>query len=92
MVNTGQTHVLHVHDTSAKRKTGQLVFELMEEEYKYITDVLHLKMIGICGDAGGDEKRGRLLFLQKYPSMLITDCWSHQVRTIYVLEGSIFTV
>ncbi|KAJ8581921.1 hypothetical protein M405DRAFT_751040, partial [Rhizopogon salebrosus TDB-379] len=56
-----QTHVLHVHDTSAKRKTGQLVFELMEEEYKYITDVLHLKMIGICGDAGGDEKRGRLL-------------------------------
>ncbi|OJA09942.1 hypothetical protein AZE42_14003, partial [Rhizopogon vesiculosus] len=39
-------------------------------------------MIGICGDAGGDEKRGRLLFLQKYPWMLITDCWSHQINLI----------
>ncbi|KAG1731410.1 hypothetical protein EDB19DRAFT_1640884 [Suillus lakei] len=80
-----RTYVLHVHDTSAKKKTGQLVFELMEEEYHYIKDVLLLTMIGACGDAGGDEKRGCLLFLQKYPWMLVMDCWSHQVHFIYIL-------
>ncbi|KAG2361853.1 hypothetical protein BDR07DRAFT_1212745, partial [Suillus spraguei] len=72
------TYILHVHDTLAKKKTGQLVFELMEEEYNYVKDTLLLTMIGVCGDAGGDEKRGHLLFLQKYPWMLVTDCWSHQ--------------
>ncbi|KAG1796172.1 uncharacterized protein BJ212DRAFT_1290756, partial [Suillus subaureus] len=68
-----------------KKKTGQLVFELMEKEYHYIKDVLLLTMIGACGDAGGDEKRGHLLFLQKYPWMLVMDYWSHQVHTIYIL-------
>jgi hypothetical protein len=35
---------MYFHDTSVKKKTGQLVFELMEEEYHYVKDVLLTKI------------------------------------------------
>ncbi|KAG1783204.1 hypothetical protein EV702DRAFT_959937 [Suillus placidus] len=78
-------HMFCTFTIHRQKKDGSTVFELMEEEYHYIKDVLLLTMIGACGDAGGDEKRGRFLFLQKYPWMLVMDCWSHQVRIIYIL-------
>ncbi|KAG1901567.1 uncharacterized protein F5891DRAFT_901186, partial [Suillus fuscotomentosus] len=79
---SSQRYVLHVHDTSAKQKTSQLTFELMEKKYNYVKDVLFLTIIGVCGDAGGDEKQDCLLFLHKYPWMLVMDCRSHQVHII----------
>ncbi|KAL6303689.1 ribonuclease H-like domain-containing protein, partial [Sparassis latifolia] len=72
-------YVLHVFDTSAKRKTGANLFIHMEEEYRYITNTLKLEFIGLCSDAGSNERKGHILFLQKYPWALVADCWSHQI-------------
>ncbi|PCH34657.1 hypothetical protein WOLCODRAFT_79053 [Wolfiporia cocos MD-104 SS10] len=81
-VTQRKAYVLHVHDISAKRKTGENIFALMESEYEYIQDMLKLKCIGVCGDAASDERKGRMLFLKAHPWMLAADCWSHQLCLI----------
>ncbi|PCH38738.1 hypothetical protein WOLCODRAFT_44498, partial [Wolfiporia cocos MD-104 SS10] len=59
-VTQRKAYVLHVHDISAKRKTGENIFALMESEYEYIQDMLKLKCIGMCGDTASDERKGRM--------------------------------
>lgn len=51
----------------------------MEDELDYMTSMLLLLVIGICGDASGDERSARLKMLAKHPHLLIADCWAHQV-------------
>lgn len=69
----------HVHDLSSKRRTGELMFTLIEEEMAYLESI-GVKLVGVAGDAGGDESKARRLAQKKYPWLLIADCWGHQVR------------
>ncbi|KAF8344388.1 hypothetical protein F5887DRAFT_834545, partial [Amanita rubescens] len=64
-----KAHVTHIHDTSDKRKTGENLSELMDQEFKHLT-TMGLVPIGIAGDAGSDERKARLLMLKKYPLVI----------------------
>jgi len=60
-----------------KRATNLLI--KMKEEFDYVENELGLKPIGACGDASGDERKCRLLFLKENAWALVADCWGHQV-------------
>ncbi|KAG5639132.1 hypothetical protein H0H81_006721 [Sphagnurus paluster] len=74
-------HLTRVYDQSAKRKTGDNLAVLMKEEIKYLRDI-GLRVIGLVGDAGPDERRARRLVQAEEPHILIADCWSHQIPLI----------
>lgn len=48
-------------------------------EISYATDVLKVKLIAWCSDAGGDSAKMRRLLVQKLPHLIAVDCWAHQV-------------
>ena len=48
-------------------------------EISYATDVLKVKLIAWCSDAGGDSAKMRHLLVQKLPHLIAVDCWAHQV-------------
>ena len=78
----------HIHDTSNKRKTGENLSELMDQELRHL-ESMGLTPIGVVGDAGSDERKARLLILKKYPHLLIADCWAHQVLHVLVSGGAL---
>ncbi|THH07907.1 hypothetical protein EW145_g3063 [Phellinidium pouzarii] len=77
-----KARITNVHDNSAQRKSAEKLKTLMDSELDYMTKVLLLLVIGICGDASGDERAARLQMLAKYPYLLIADCWAHQIQLI----------
>jgi len=50
----------------------------MKPELEYLKDI-GLTPIGVAGDAGPDERKARQLIVKEYPSILASECWSHQV-------------
>jgi hypothetical protein len=77
---------MHVHDQSSERKTGENIFKYIKMEIEHLRG-LGVKVIGVVGDAGGDERKGWRLTLKEYPSMLAADCWGHQVRCRDTSDG-----
>ncbi|EIN05700.1 hypothetical protein PUNSTDRAFT_16531, partial [Punctularia strigosozonata HHB-11173 SS5] len=73
-----EVRVGSIYDLSAERKTGENLYKLMEKEIEHCRDVLKLAVIGITGDAGGDERKARALAAKESPWMLFADCWAHQ--------------
>jgi hypothetical protein len=69
---------MHVHDQSSERKTGENIFKYIKEEIEHLQS-LGVKVIGVAGDAGGDERKGRRLTVKEFPFLLAADCWGHQV-------------
>ena len=64
---------------SSKRKTAANLTPLMEKECDYVEKELGAIVIGICGDAAGNEHRGRLDLVEKRTVLMSADCWAHQV-------------
>ncbi len=50
----------------------------MKEELEHLKQ-LGTHPIGVVGDASGDERKARQLILKDNPSLLVADCWAHQV-------------
>lgn len=75
-----QAHLTHVYDTTEERKTGNNLLELMKEEVKHVNS-MGFKVIGIAGDAGGDERKARRCLKELFKYLLIADCWGHQVSS-----------
>jgi hypothetical protein len=63
---------------SSERKTGENIFKYIKEEIEHLQS-LGVKVIGVAGDAGGDERKGRRLTVKEFPFLLAADCWGHQV-------------
>ena len=76
---------MHVHDTSAERKTAENLLQLMIQEKDYIEMELDLKLIGWVSDAGGDSRAARTRFLAMFPWLLVVDCFAHQVRVLEII-------
>jgi hypothetical protein len=78
LISLMKSFLTHVHNMSSDRRTGNTMFMLIEEGMTYLESI-GVKLIGVAGDAGGDERKARQLAQQKYTWLLTADCWGHQV-------------
>jgi hypothetical protein len=65
---------------SALPKTATELLKLVIGEIKYMTETLKIKVTAWCTDASGESASMRRLLIQKMPSIIVVDCWAHQVH------------
>ncbi|KAJ8584681.1 hypothetical protein M405DRAFT_746608 [Rhizopogon salebrosus TDB-379] len=81
MVNVEyEPYILNTIDVSALPKTATELLKLVFGEIKYMTETLKIKVTAWCTDASGESASMRRLLIQKMPSIIVVDCWAHQVR------------
>ena len=71
--------MLEVADTSGERKTAELLLGHIEHAFKEIKANWSIQVVGFTSDASGESRKARLKLLQKYPSLVVLDCYAHQV-------------
>lgn len=54
----------------------------IEEIYDKLITVWGVIVVGLVTDASGEARKARRLFARKYPSLIVLDCYSHQVSKI----------
>lgn len=64
---------------SALPKTAAELLKLVVGEIKYATESLKIKIAAWCTDASGESASMRRLLVQDMPSIVVVDCWAHQV-------------
>lgn len=64
---------------SAARKTADNLVELMVQHKMKIEGEYGMKLIGWVSDAGGDSRGARKRLAQRFPRLLVPDCYAHQV-------------
>ncbi|KIM64232.1 hypothetical protein SCLCIDRAFT_37040, partial [Scleroderma citrinum Foug A] len=84
-----QPYLLNTTNISAHPKTAERLLDIVMAEISYATDVLKVKLIAWCSDAGGDSAKMRRLLDQKLPHLIAVDCWAHQVNLVV---GDIFKI
>jgi len=72
-------HSVKVNDTTTKRKTAENLLEDLEEVYKELCEIWATIVVGLVTDAAGDARKARRLFALKHPSVIVIDCYAHQV-------------
>ena len=88
-----QLHLTHVYDTSAERKTAENLLGLMLKEKAYIESELGQRLIGWVSDASGESRAARKQLQNRFPQLLVVDCYAHQVGLILaVLRLSLFLI
>ncbi|KIK78817.1 hypothetical protein PAXRUDRAFT_162969 [Paxillus rubicundulus Ve08.2h10] len=75
-------YLLNTCDISDKPETAENLLEIVLGEIKYATEVLKVKIVAWCTDAGGDSVKMRQLLVRKFPHLIVVDCWAHQVNPI----------
>jgi len=51
----------------------------IEEVYAKLKEKWHVLVVGLVTDASGESRKARRLFAHQYPSLIVLDCYSHQV-------------
>ncbi|KIK82178.1 hypothetical protein PAXRUDRAFT_154379 [Paxillus rubicundulus Ve08.2h10] len=75
-------YLLNTCNISDKPKMAKNLLEIVLGEIKYATEVLKVKIVAWCTDVGGDSAKMRWLLVQKFPHLIVVDCWAHQVNLI----------
>ncbi len=70
---------VRVNDTTNKRKTAENLLEDIEEVYKELCKTWATIVVGLVTDAAGDARKAHRLFALKHPSVIVIDCYAHQV-------------
>ena len=70
--------MLGVHDVSAERKTAANLLKLVLGEIMSLHN-MGVLVVGWVSDAGGDSRAMRLRLAESMPSLVVLDCWAHQV-------------
>ena len=71
---------MKVDDVSAERKTAENFLQLLIGTYLELEENWGVKIVAIVTDASGECRKARRDFLQKYPSVVVLDCFAHQVK------------
>jgi hypothetical protein len=69
-----------VDDTSEERKTAEKLLEHLEAAMKEVEEKWGAKVVAIVTDASGECQKARRILGQKYPWLVVLDCYSHQVQ------------
>ena len=71
---------MKVDDVSAERKTAENFLRQLIEVYLELEEKWGVTVVAIVTDASGECAKARRQFLQEYPSVVVLDCYAHQVR------------
>ena len=75
-----KVHTVEVHNTTKERKTAENYLREIEAVYQKLEDDWGAIVIGLVTDASGEARKARRLFASKFPSLVVLDCYSHQVN------------
>ena len=65
----------------------------IEQVYHKLKDEWGVIVVGLVTDASGEARKARRLFARKYPSLIVLDCYSHQVsKFARIIKGSCFLI
>ena len=80
-----------MHDASAERKTAENLVKLLEEVMTSVQTEWGAIVIAIVTDASGESRKARRILGQKYPWLVVLDCYAHQVGIVHNLRLNIYS-
>ncbi|EIW73939.1 hypothetical protein CONPUDRAFT_78412 [Coniophora puteana RWD-64-598 SS2] len=73
---------IQVSDISKERKTADNFLRILEEVIKNVNESWVSQVIAVVTDASGESRKARQLLGIKFPSMIVLDCYAHQINLI----------
>lgn len=70
---------LKVYETTTDRKTADNLLEQMEEQLEVIRIEYKGRTSAVTSDASGESLKARRMLAEKYPELVVPDCFAHQV-------------
>ena len=75
----GKVHPIQVDDVSGDRKTVENLVQHLERAIEELTMKWEITLVAIVTDASGECRKAKKILRLKYPSLIILDCYAHQV-------------
>ncbi|CDO76574.1 hypothetical protein BN946_scf184831.g10 [Trametes cinnabarina] len=86
-----EVHTVRVIDTSHERKTAPNFLKHIEDTLKMLGQDWNIIVVAFTSDASGESRAARIALLEKYPWLIVLDCYAHQVNLVigdYLGSGS----
>ena len=77
-----QLYTVRVVDTSSDRKTAEELHKHLKSVREDLEKNWGVIVVAASSDAAGESRKGRVLMHQEDPSLVVPDCYSHQVRVV----------
>ncbi|KAH7921716.1 hypothetical protein BV22DRAFT_1018795 [Leucogyrophana mollusca] len=74
-----KVYTVRVHDASMERKTAENLLYLLEDVLKTVEQEWGGVIVAVVTDASGESRKARRLLGEKHPSLVVLDCYAHQV-------------
>ncbi|KAH8101722.1 ribonuclease H-like domain-containing protein [Cristinia sonorae] len=78
----GQPYLLNTDNVTEERKNADTLLGIVIANIAYALEVCRMMVIAWCSDAGGDSASMRRKLLQRYPWLIVLDCWAHQLNLV----------
>ena len=75
----GKVHPIQVDNVSGDRKTAENIIQHLEQAMEELTTKWEIALVAIVTDASGEYHKAKKILQLKYPSLIILDCYVHQV-------------
>lgn len=75
----GKVHPIQVDDVSGDHKTAENLVQHLERAIEELTMKWEITLVAIVTDASGECRKAKKILRLKYPSLIILDCYAHQV-------------
>lgn len=76
-----KVYSVRVHDATGEDKTAENLLKEIEQVLTLVTEDLGAIIVALVTDASGEARKARHLFAAKHPSIIVLDCYSHQVSS-----------
>lgn len=73
---------MKVHDASNERKTTDNLLRVLKDVVGEVQAEWGANVVAIVTDASGESRKARRLYGREEPSMVVLDCYAHQVFDI----------
>lgn len=70
---------MKVYDTSMERKTADKFLTLLKDAYEIVQREWKVTIAAVVTDASGETRKARQDFIREFPSVVVLDCYAHQV-------------
>jgi hypothetical protein len=71
-----------VDDASEERKTAENLIKHLESVIVELREKWGVILVAIVTDASGKCRKARRILAQKYPWLIVLDCYAHQVSSV----------
>jgi hypothetical protein len=77
-----QGYIMNAMDMTGVAKNAENYLKMTLAEISYAERTLGCSVIAWCTDASGESHKMWKLLHKQQPSMIVVDCWSHQVSNL----------